>query len=200
MGILFGYPTPLDGKSAYEIAVDNGYVGTEQQWLISLIGAQGPQGIPGTNGANGLSAYEIWLQNGHTGSEADFLNWIGGNAGLQAIKGVWTSDLQTNCTLYDGRYIVIGDLVTISGKIYKPGAGLAEVHLPAPYDNYVGGKVREDIGQAVEDYMNPNVTKDEKHYYATFLKSGGKSILQIESDSNLLMRTLQVTFTYIIHS
>lgn len=30
-----------DGKSAYQIAVDNGYVGTEEQWLVSLKGAKG---------------------------------------------------------------------------------------------------------------------------------------------------------------
>ena len=28
-----------DGKSAYEVAVDNGFVGTEQEWLASLQGA-----------------------------------------------------------------------------------------------------------------------------------------------------------------
>jgi len=28
----------LDGKSAYEIALDNGFVGTEQEWLDSLVG------------------------------------------------------------------------------------------------------------------------------------------------------------------
>lgn len=33
-----------DGKSAYEIAVDNGFSGTEQEWLASLVGPQGPAG------------------------------------------------------------------------------------------------------------------------------------------------------------
>jgi len=32
------------GKSAYEIAVDNGFTGTEQEWLDSLVGPEGPQG------------------------------------------------------------------------------------------------------------------------------------------------------------
>ena len=44
-----------NGRSAYEIAVLNGFVGTETQWLLSLVGATGPQGIPGTNGANGAT-------------------------------------------------------------------------------------------------------------------------------------------------
>ena len=33
------------GKSAYEIAVDNGFVGTETEWLASLKGAEGADGV-----------------------------------------------------------------------------------------------------------------------------------------------------------
>lgn len=39
-----------NGKSAYEIAVAHGYKGTEQEWLDSLKGLQGPQGEPGPKG------------------------------------------------------------------------------------------------------------------------------------------------------
>lgn len=45
-----------DGKSAYEIAVANGYVGDEEQWLASLKGRDGDRG---RDGRNGLSAYEL---------------------------------------------------------------------------------------------------------------------------------------------
>lgn len=38
-----------NGKSAYEIAVDNGFVGTEKEWLSSL---QGKNGIDGKDGEN----------------------------------------------------------------------------------------------------------------------------------------------------
>ena len=41
------------GASAYEIAVENGFVGTEVQWLASLIGPQGDPGDPGAVGATG---------------------------------------------------------------------------------------------------------------------------------------------------
>ncbi|MFD1277440.1 collagen-like protein [Streptomyces kaempferi] len=41
------------GKSAYEIAVDNGFTGTVTQWLASLIGPAGPQGVPGATGPTG---------------------------------------------------------------------------------------------------------------------------------------------------
>lgn len=33
--------TAVDGKSAYEIAIEHGYVGTESQWLDSLHGSNG---------------------------------------------------------------------------------------------------------------------------------------------------------------
>lgn len=38
------------GKSAYAIAVAHGFRGTEQEWLDSLKGLQGPQGEPGPKG------------------------------------------------------------------------------------------------------------------------------------------------------
>lgn len=44
------------GKSAYEVAVDNGFVGTESDWLLSLEGADGTNGTNGTNGARALMA------------------------------------------------------------------------------------------------------------------------------------------------
>lgn len=42
-----------DGKSAYQIAVDEGFEGSEADWLASLKGADGRNGIDGINGTNG---------------------------------------------------------------------------------------------------------------------------------------------------
>ena len=42
-----------NGKSAYEIAVENGFEGSEAEWLESLKGAQGEQGEKGDTGAQG---------------------------------------------------------------------------------------------------------------------------------------------------
>lgn len=39
-----------DGLSAYQVAVNNGFVGTEAQWLASLKGVKGDTGTSGTNG------------------------------------------------------------------------------------------------------------------------------------------------------
>lgn len=43
-----------DGLSAYEIAVKNGFEGTEQEWLASLKGEPGKDGQPGKDGKDGV--------------------------------------------------------------------------------------------------------------------------------------------------
>ena len=43
----------IDGKSAYEIAVEHGFVGTEEQWLASLQGVDGRDGHDGADGRDG---------------------------------------------------------------------------------------------------------------------------------------------------
>ena len=42
-----------DGKSAYEIALENGYTGSKEDWLQSLKGERGLQGPPGPTGPQG---------------------------------------------------------------------------------------------------------------------------------------------------
>lgn len=49
-----GNPGP-SGISAYQVALNNGFVGTEAQWLLSLVGIQGIQGNPGAQGIQGLT-------------------------------------------------------------------------------------------------------------------------------------------------
>lgn len=46
----------VDGLSAYEVAVENGFFGTEREWLASLqgeVGPAGPQGEAGQPGSTG---------------------------------------------------------------------------------------------------------------------------------------------------
>lgn len=44
-----------DGKSAYEVAVEHGYEGTEEEWLASLVGATGAKGDKGDKGDTGAA-------------------------------------------------------------------------------------------------------------------------------------------------
>jgi uncharacterized coiled-coil protein SlyX len=45
--------TGTEGKSAYEIAVDNGFTGTIAEWLLSLNGTDGAEGKQGSQGLQG---------------------------------------------------------------------------------------------------------------------------------------------------
>lgn len=82
------------GYSAYEIAVQEGFIGTVDAWLASLEGEQGPQGLqglqglPGDPGADGDSAYQVALDNGFVGTEAEWLASLIGPEGPQGIQGI----------------------------------------------------------------------------------------------------------------
>lgn len=47
-----------DGKSAYEIARENGFTGTKEEWLLSLKGAKGDKGENGHDGRNGVQGIQ----------------------------------------------------------------------------------------------------------------------------------------------
>lgn len=74
-----------NGKSAYEIAVLNGYVGNEEQWLASL---KGRDGSPGRDGRNGLSAYELADGELMYGTVEKWLNSLKGAKGDTGQKGL----------------------------------------------------------------------------------------------------------------
>lgn len=97
LGVVYG----KDGKSAYEIAVKNGFEGTEEEWLASLKGAdgtmtfeeltdeqreslrgeKGEQGIPGPQGEKGEQG-----ERGERGPQGE--QGIQGIQGVQGIQGI----------------------------------------------------------------------------------------------------------------
>jgi hypothetical protein len=102
----------INGKSAFELS---GFQGTEKEWVASLKGTDGrdglngkdgesivgpegkpgkdgesivgPEGKPGQDGERGKSAYEIAKDHGYVGSELDWLKSIEGKPGLDGQKG-----------------------------------------------------------------------------------------------------------------
>ena len=101
-----------DGKSAYEIAVEHGFVGTETEWLESLKGVDGKDGVngkdgcdgrngvdglpgkdgkdgadglPGRDGIDGKSAYIIAVEHGFSGIETEWLQSLKGADGRDGI-------------------------------------------------------------------------------------------------------------------
>ena len=96
------------GKSAYQLAVDSGFVGSESDWLTSLKGEKGDQGPkgdpgeqgergeqglkgntgdPGEQGPEGKSAYQVAVDDGFVGSESEWLASLKGEKGDQGPKG-----------------------------------------------------------------------------------------------------------------
>lgn len=49
----------ITGESAYDVAVRNGFQGTEQEWIASLKGEQGEQGIQGPPGSGSETANKL---------------------------------------------------------------------------------------------------------------------------------------------
>lgn len=101
-----------DGKSAFEIAIENGFVGTEVEWLESLKGVDGKDGVngkdgcDGRNGADGLlgrdgidgkSAYIIAVEHGFSGTETEWLQSLKGADGKDGI----TPDMSNYATKAD---------------------------------------------------------------------------------------------------
>lgn len=72
------------GKSAYQLAVESGFEGTQEEWLNSLKGPQGPTGKTGVTGPQGPA----------------------GKNGTTPVKGVdyWTaSDIEEIHTYIDNK-------------------------------------------------------------------------------------------------
>ncbi|MFF0166854.1 collagen-like triple helix repeat-containing protein [Streptomyces prasinus] len=84
------------GASAYEVWLDAGNSGTEEDFLASLRGEPGTPGVPGvagqdgtpgapgTPGEDGVSAYEVAVADGYTGTETE---WLASLVGLQGEPG-----------------------------------------------------------------------------------------------------------------
>ena len=114
------------GYSAYEIAVQNGFVGTEAEWLASLkgdtgaTGAQGPQGPTGPQGETGATGPQ-----GPQGEQG-----IQGPEGPQGIQGPAGPQGEAGPTYTAGTGIDITNNVISatggggSGAEYAPGTGI----------------------------------------------------------------------------
>lgn len=59
-----------NGKSAYELACEQGYTGTVDEWLLTLVGN------------NGKSAYEVMQEQGYTGTLEEWIESLRGQNGV----------------------------------------------------------------------------------------------------------------------
>ena len=115
--------TSINGKSAYDIAVENGYSGSETEWIQSLIGKDGEPG---------KSAYEIAVEKGYTGSEDEWLLSLIGQHGQDGKNGKSAYDLAVE-NGYDGTLTEwLTSLIGKSGEKGDRGAtgtGISEIYV-----------------------------------------------------------------------
>jgi len=98
-----------DGKSAYQVWLDEGNTGTEAEYLESLKGKDGEQGPAGAKGDDGKSAYQLWLEAGNTGSEEDYLNSLkgkDGEDGYTPVKGKDYNDGKDGADALNIKYVM----------------------------------------------------------------------------------------------
>lgn len=77
----------VHNRSVYQVISHDGYTGTQEQWLASLVGEE--------TDMNAESAYELAVRNGYIGSESE---WIEALAGV-SVEKVKTSPYQLACEM-----------------------------------------------------------------------------------------------------
>ena len=112
-----GLAVDVSGASAYEIAVANGFSGSESAWLESLKGErgakgeqgeQGNQGERGEQGEPGASAYDMAVSNGYEGTEEEWLSTLGIDVLYEKIYLVPDSGSEDNYEAYGFGVIMKG--------------------------------------------------------------------------------------------
>ena len=104
----------VDGKSAYELAQDNGFQGTMQEWLASLVGADGTNGADGNDGISpAVSVAAITGGNRVTITDAEGAKTFDVMDGAQGASGA------------DGKDYVLTN--ADKQEIAKAAAGLVDV-------------------------------------------------------------------------
>jgi len=82
-----------NGLSAYQIAVSNGFIGTEQQWVVSLKGATGATGASGANGWTPSIRTEV---RGTDELVLRIIDWTGGSGTKPAVGYLSSTGIVTN--------------------------------------------------------------------------------------------------------
>lgn len=88
--------TGVEGKSAYDVAKETGYTGTKAEWILSL---KGEKGDTGADGADGKSAYQLAVQEGYEGSLTAWLASLKGPKGDKGDSGVTSFNARTGAIL-----------------------------------------------------------------------------------------------------
>ena len=143
-----------DGKSAYEIAVENGFKGTQEEWLQSLVGPEGQPGKDGINGKDGADG--VPGPQGDKGEKGDK-----GDQGIQGPIGPQGPQGEQGPTGETGPQGLRGEPFSLA-KIYSSVAEMEQNH--ATDEVKIGQFVLINTGN-VEDAENARLyVKTETKY------------------------------------
>lgn len=178
-----------DGESAYEIAVRNGFEGTETEWLESLkgeTGATGSAGKDGTDGTDGKDGYTLddlmanYLENNPGATEDDFYASLGLDV-TPSITSIVQSALKSSvgiiCT--NTRSSSAG-----AGVIYKLNGNTAYIitNYHVIYDSYSGG-----YSKNIKVYLYNLVLEDQLIDATVVGASKDNDIAVIEATSDMFL-------------
>lgn len=122
--------TGPDGKSAYELAVDKGFQGTVEEFLMSLKGEQG---------RSGKTAYTLALESGFRGTVTEWLLSLNGKDGKDGKIG------KTGKSGIDGKDGEKGDKGDIGLSAYEVWLSLGNQGTENDFFEWIADKVREKI-------------------------------------------------------
>lgn len=114
----------VNGKSAYEIAVANGFEGSEEEWLESLKGADGSQGPQGEKGDTGAQGEKGDKGDTYTLTEADKNDIAKTVANMDVIPSYWQEHIE-------GKISAINALQTKGGKDCFSFIVMTDMHYPS---------------------------------------------------------------------
>ncbi|MBE5748657.1 MAG: trypsin-like serine protease [Clostridiales bacterium] len=196
---VFGACTMFEGKSAYDIAVEHGFVGTEAEWLESL------KGKDGEYAGSGKSAYEIAVENGFVGTEQEWLASLKGQDGEKGEKGDSGDDGMTQvtaqallsavsivCPVYNGT-------VSGAGVILSVDKTKGDAYIVTNYHVVYYNKILTEIyvyiyGQEYGDYKIPaTYVGGSASYDVAVLKVSGSDVIK---NSNVVPAKVDVNQVY----
>lgn len=169
----------VDAKSAYVIALEHGFIGSEDEWLASLKGEQGEKGEQGIQGIQGEKG-----QNGKDGTNGT--NGIDGKDGIGITNAEINISGELILTYSNGTSANLGKVVGADGK---DGADLSnEVEDIKAYIGYTD----DDIAGLCVDYENKTfkrlagaVNLSQGADFNKFTMYGGRKRCNVSDDGTI---------------
>lgn len=180
------------GKSAYEIAVDNGFVGTEQEWLESLKGQD----------AENITIDDLYnkaVENGYTGTILDFINeqldFTVSSSHEIAVSKAILSTVKIKCTFLSKTYnYLTNSYVTKSyssngaGVIYSLSANKSQALIVTNYHVVYdkSSTTTDHISDTINVFLYGNETTGIEAEYIGGSLNNDIAVLRVTNNSTLM--------------